>query len=221
VAVNTDFWSALSAAEASALQQRARRVTFARGQALLSEGQIADRILILRAGRVKITSTTRTGREVILAFRGPGELLGELAALDSEPRSATVVALERAEALALSPDEFRGFLADHGSATLTLLRILGQRLREADAGRIDFAAHDTLGRVAIRLLELCERFGTQEGEHVDIALALSQEELAGWAAASLESVGRALQTMRSLGWVQTSRRRIRVMDIAALRRAAS
>lgn len=218
--LSTDFWSALSASEAADLQGHGLRRAFARGQALLHEGQIADRILILRAGRVKITSTTAGGREVVLAFRGPGELLGELAALDGHPRSASVVALEPVEVLALAPLDFSSFLADHPAAALTLLRILSRRLREANARQIEFAAQDTLGRVATRLLELTERFGVPHDQHIEIALRISQEELAGWVGSSLESTARALQTMRTLGWIETHRRSIRVLDVAAVRRAA-
>jgi CRP/FNR family transcriptional regulator, cyclic AMP receptor protein len=78
-----------------------------------------------------------------------------------------------------------------------------------------------MGRVAHRLLELCDRFGDLEDGSVRIALPLSQEELAGWTGSSIESVGRALHTMRALHWITTRRREIRVLDVDALRRAAS
>ncbi len=193
---------------------------FARGQELAHEGQLADRVLLLRTGRVKITSTTPNGREVVLAFRGPGDLVGELAALDDHPRSATIRALEQVEALAVDRDEFLTLLAREPQASLALLQLLSRRLRDADVKRVEFAAFDTLGRVAVRLNELCDRFGEPDGPAIRIELPLSQEELAGWTGSSLESVGRALQTMRSLGWIETGRRVVRVLDAAALRNAA-
>ena len=197
--------------------------TFARGQALFHEGQLADRVLILRAGRVKVTATTSNGREVVLAFRGPGELLGDQAALDGLPRSATISAVEPVQALSLSAEAFRSFLAAHPSVALTLLGMLSRRLRDADAKRIEFSAFTTIERVAARLLELSERFGHEEGGSIRIGLPLSQEELAGATGASIESVGRALQTMRALKCIETRRREIRVLDreaLEALRRAA-
>jgi CRP/FNR family transcriptional regulator, cyclic AMP receptor protein len=219
-----DFWSALGEPAAAELAGLAAMRTFARGQALFHEGQLADRVLILRAGRVKVTATTSNGREVVLAFRGPGELLGEQAAFDGLPRSATISAVERVEALSLSAEAFRSFLAAHPSVSLTLLGMLSRRLRDADAKRIEFTAFTTIERVAARLLELSERFGLQEeGGSLRIELPLSQEELAGATGASIESVGRALQTMRSLKCIETRRREIRVLDreaLEALRRAA-
>ena len=216
-----DLWAQLQPEDAAALMARGVMRAFRKGQALCHERQLPDRVLVIRSGRVKISVTTSAGREVVLAFRGPGDLVGELSALDDEPRSATVVALERVEALAIGHSDFRAFLADHPRAALVLLRILTRRLRDADAKRIEAAAASSLERVASRLLELCERFGEDNDGFIEITLPLSQVELAGWAGASLESVGRALQTMRNLGWIETNRRHVRVVDLGALRSAAA
>jgi CRP-like cAMP-binding protein len=210
----------LEADDLAALTARGVPRTFARGQALFHVGQVPDRVLLLRSGRVKVEASTPSGRSVVLAVRGPGELIGELAALDEQPRSASIVALEPVEALALSHRDFVAFLLERPTAALALLRELSQRLRDADAKRIEYAAGGTLERVAARLLELCDRFGEEVDGAVEIALPLSQEELAGWTGSSVESVGRALQTMRSVGWIETSRRRIRVLAPDDLRRTA-
>lgn len=188
--------------------------TFARGQALFHEQQIADRVLVLRSGRVKVTATRR-GREIVLAFRGPGDLLGDLAALDGEPRSATVYAVERVEVLAIGAPAFRAFLQSQPAVALALAQMLGRRLRDADAKRIEFSLYTTIERIAVRLVEFAQRYGLDDRSG-SIALPLSQEELAGATGASLESVGRALQTMRSLGCIETRRREIRIIDRQAL-----
>ena len=215
-----DFLATLTAAEADALQRRGTFRRFTRGQALLHQGQVPDRVLLLRSGRVKVYSTTTTGKDVVLAVRGPGELVGELSALDDEPRSASIVALDPVEALVLSPADFRGFLAEHPAAALALLGMLSRRLRDADAKRMEYVAFNTMGRVALRIVEMAARFGEAKGDAIDLELPLSQEELAGWTGSSLESVGRALQTMRGLGWLETRRRQIRVLNLDAIRRAA-
>jgi CRP/FNR family transcriptional regulator, cyclic AMP receptor protein len=214
------FLATLTAADAEALLRRGTLRRFARGQALLHQGQIPDRVLLLRSGRVKVYSTTASGKDVVLAVRGPGELVGELSALDQEPRSASIVALDPVEAAVLSPADFRGFLTEHPAAALALLEMLSRRLRDADAKRIEYVAFNTLGRVALRIVEMAERFGEPKGDAIDLELPLSQEELAGWTGSSLESVGRALQVMRGLGWLETRRRQIRVLNLEAIRRAA-
>jgi CRP/FNR family cyclic AMP-dependent transcriptional regulator len=208
-----DFLSSLRPEDVAELNALGTVRTFERGQALFHEGQLVDRVLVLRSGVVKVTSTISTGREVGLAFRGAGELVGDLAALDGEPRSATIRAVQHVEALSLKAPGFRGFLEARPAVALVLLRTLARRLREADAKRIELSACTTIERVAARLLEFSERFGREdESGAMVIALPLSQEELAGATGASIESVGRALHTMRGLKCIETGRREIRILD---------
>ena len=166
-------------------------------------------------GRVKVVAMTAHGREVVLAFRGPGQLVGELAVLDGSPRSASVEAVERVDALSVGVDSFRSFLADHPAASLTLLGMLSRRLRDADAKRIEFSEFTTIQRVAARLLEYGKLFGRDEPGG-GLGVPLAQDELAGATGASIESVGRALQTLRKLKCVETRRRDIRILDVEAL-----
>ena len=216
----SQFLAALTPADADSLVRRGTIRTFSRGQALMHEGQIPDRVLVVRSGRVKVYSTTPTGKEVVLAVRGPGELVGELSALDQEPRSASIVALDRVEAVVLSSTEFRRFLLENPRVALWLLGMLSRRLRDADAKRVEYSTLPTLGRVAKRIVEIAEQWGETKGDVIEVDLPISQEDLAGWTGSSLESVGRALQTMRGFGWITTQRREIRVLDLEAIRRAA-
>jgi CRP-like cAMP-binding protein len=174
-------------------------------------------VLVLLDGRVKITAPTVDGHEAVLGFRGPGDLVGELGAVDGRPRGASVSALEPVTALACAGTDFRALLKSQPAVGAALLRVVVERLRGADDERADFGAHDVLGRVARRLCELAERFGTQEDGGIEIALPLTQEELAGWCGASREAVAKALATTRKLGWIETGRRTILITDIEALR----
>jgi CRP/FNR family cyclic AMP-dependent transcriptional regulator len=190
---------------------------YARGQALMHMGQVPREVYLLRSGHVKVSATTPTGRELLLAIRGPKELVGELSALDDQPRSATIVAIEPVEALALGHGRFRALVTEQPELALQVMRLLTERLRDADSKRVQLGGYTTLARVAFCLLELCERFGSAAVGGVEIALPVSQDELAGWAGASLESVARALATMRGLGWIETGRRAIRVRNLDAIR----
>jgi CRP-like cAMP-binding protein len=158
---------------------------------------------------------------VVLGLRGPGDLLGELGALDGQPRSASAIALDEVEALVLPAADFKTFLEAHPRAALAILEMLATRLRDADRKRVEFAAQDSLSRVAARIVELSDRFGVEHDEVIQIELPISQEELAGWTGCSRDSVVKALQTMRGLGWLETERRRITVRDLDALRRRAA
>jgi CRP-like cAMP-binding protein len=215
------FLAALSTEETAALRAPAVVRSFPRGTALFHERQAADRVLVVLQGCVKLSCVSEGGKEVVLAIRGPGDLLGELAAIDGEPRSATATALEPVEALSLSAGDFGSFLEAHPRVALALLAVLTRRLRDADRKRVEFAAEDTMTRVAARIVELSERFGDKVARGLEIDLPISQEELAGWTGCSRDSVVNALQAMRGLGWIETQRRQILVRDIDALRRHAA
>jgi CRP-like cAMP-binding protein len=95
--------------------------------------------------------------------------------------------------------------------------MLAARLRDADRKRLEFAALDTLGRVAWRLLELSERFGHEGEEGISVELPLSQEQLAAWCGASRESTVKALTSLRGLGCIATGRRHVVIRDLEGLR----
>lgn len=194
--------------------------SYRKGAVLLVEGESSDRVAVLVGGRVKVFVSTDDGREVVLSMRGPGDLIGELSFLDGAPRSATAAAVEEVRAATLTSAEFKAYLGSRPSVALVLLQMLSGRLREADAKLAEFTAHDSVGRVAKRLLELADRYGREEAGTTIIDLALSQEELAGWTGSSREAVSKALGALRQLGWVQTRRRGFVILDIGALRRRA-
>jgi CRP-like cAMP-binding protein len=212
------FTARLAPDELAAIRALAVARHFERGTTLMHQQEIPGRVLVIERGHAKVTRLTEEGREVVLAFRGPGDLLGEVSALGGEPRSATVRALEPLDALAIAAADFDNLLEQHPRMALVILRVVIERLRMADRQVFEFAAHQTLGRVARRLVELAERFGEPCDGGVRIALGLSQEELAGWAGASREATSKALHDLRAMDLIATERRHITVRSVDDLRR---
>jgi CRP/FNR family cyclic AMP-dependent transcriptional regulator len=214
-----DFLAALSDEERRALETTAARRRYAAGSILFHQGDDAGVVLVILTGRAKTSMVSPDGKEVVLGFPGPGELVGELSAIEGGARAATMSAVEDLETLALPGSAFRNLLESHPRLALVLWQVAATRLRGADRQRLEFAAYDVTGRVARRLVELADEQGADDGA-VELDLALSHEELAAWTAASREAVSRALMTLRQLGWIETRRRRIAVLDLPALRRYA-
>jgi CRP-like cAMP-binding protein len=214
------FLAQLAPEDAAEIRGRAGTRRFRAGEALMHEGERGREVMILLEGRVKVAFTTAEGREVVLGFCGPGDLLGELSVLDEAARSSSVLALEPVAALVLSAADFRALVTARPGLALELLRLVTRRFRNADRLRIEFAASRTLGRVAARVLELAEAYGEQGEEGVVIDLPISQEELAGWTGSSREAVAKALHTLRELDLLVTDRRRLTVRDPERLRRHA-
>ena len=184
----------------------------------MRSGDRVDSATVLLEGSVKVHKTAAEGSEVVLALLGPGDLLGEMSAVGDAERSADATALEAVEGLIVPVPDLRGFLSAHPHAMLALLELAVARLRLADLRRIEFATAGSLARVASRLVELAERFGSERDDGaVEIAIPLTQEELAAWSASSRESTARALHTLREVGVLETRRRRLIVRDLERLR----
>jgi CRP/FNR family transcriptional regulator, cyclic AMP receptor protein len=214
------FLATLTREEGDDLVRGGRPRRFARGATIVEEGEVVRRVAAVLSGRVKVSCFSDDGREIVLGALGPGDLIGELAAIDGEPCSATVTALEPVEAVVLSPANFIAFLDAHPRVTRALLVMVTQKLRDADRKRVEFGTHDTEGRVARRLVELVHQYGSGAEGSVRITLPLSQQELAGWTCSSREAVSKALRSLRACGWVETHRRGITVLDQVALARRA-
>ncbi|MGI5285902.1 Crp/Fnr family transcriptional regulator [Nonomuraea polychroma] len=213
-----EFLSMLTDEEAQALRTAGRIRRWDRGTAVMSEGDTSDWVLVLLEGRVKVSSHTSSGTEVVLAVRGPGGLLGDMSAIDGSPRSATVTALEPITGIVVR--DFPAFLETHGRIAVLLMKLVTERLRDSDRKRIEYGAFDTTGRVATRLIELAERYGEKTNSGVRVALPLSQDELAGWTGASREAVSKALRTLRDRGLIETGRRRVLIHDLDGLKKRA-
>jgi CRP/FNR family cyclic AMP-dependent transcriptional regulator len=213
-----EFMARLGPREREELVRRGRQRRWPAGASLFLEGESCSTVVIVVSGRVKIFSLTEHGEEIVLAVRGPGTLLGEFSAVDGEPRSASVSALEPVVALVVPIAAFIEYLRTNGAAGIALLQMVTAKLRDSDRKRVEFAAYDIAARVARRLVELADRFGEPDEHGVRIAVALSQDELAGWVGASREAVAKALRVLRSRGYVSTGRRTMTVLDIDGLRR---
>jgi len=216
------FLESLTAVERDALLSAGHVRRWSLGEVLFREGDTAGSAIVIVSGLVKIHKRGRDGDELILSLCGPGDLLGEVTAVQGAARSADAVALEDVEAATVAVADLRALLARYPRVALVLLELALRRLRLADQHRLEFAAAESLPRVTSRLLELAERFGVAgpDGTLV-VAMPISQEELASWAAASRESTARALRTLRELGLIETQRKRMVVLDADGLRQHAS
>ena len=202
---------------AAALRSNGMTRKFARGQALFTEGDLGERVFMIERGWVTLRTTGPDGEEMILALRGPGEVVGEMSAFDGAPRTATAVAVGEVEAIVAPARVIAETLEKDIAAANEFARILATRLRESDRQRLEYTVLDTLARVARRLLDLADRFGRPVDDGVKVELPLSQEELASWCGASRESTVKALRTLREVGAITTGRRVVTLHDREGLR----
>ena len=218
---NTRFLDLLDLVAKDALLALGTQRRFARGAMLMYEGEPGERVMILLQGRVKVTRVEPGGHETLLSIRDPADIVGELSLVAGQPRVASVTALEPVLALVVAAGSFRTYLERTPRVAVVLLEVVMRRFQDTTVKRSQFAASDTIGRLAARLVELCDRYGSAGEDGIEIDLPLSQDELAAWAGASRAGVAKALQTLRELSWIETHRRRIIVRDLDALRARAA
>ncbi|QXJ20255.1 Crp/Fnr family transcriptional regulator [Actinomadura graeca] len=218
------FWAALDRVQQAALRSAARPRHFAVKAPLVYQGDESDHVIIIERGWAKVTSATEDGHNVVLAVRGPGDLLAESAVLGGRTRSATVTALSPIRALVVPAARFTGFLDAHPEVWMLVTGTFVQRLDDSDRR---LKAHVT-SRGTRRLAQLLADLAELSAQHtppardgsIDIGPPLSQEELGSWMDASRETVARALNGLRRDGLIRTGWRKITVVDLPGLRAAA-
>ncbi|MEV8255879.1 Crp/Fnr family transcriptional regulator [Streptomyces huasconensis] len=214
------FLARLESEDREALLALGKELSFAPRIELLHQHEPSSHVLFIVHGWTKVTASAANGYEALLALRGPGDIIGESAALTGRPRSATVTALEPVRAVAVELQRFTGFLAERPAVSFALLGLTSDRTRAADRRRLEFASMNVKERFAILLLDLARTHGRRTEEGIELSVPLSKQELAGSVGASREMVQRLLKELRSRGAVVTGRRALVITRPDILRRIA-
>ena len=211
------LFQSLSEYDISSLAQLMECHTFKRGTVIFREGEEGKALYVVRSGVVKIASSTPGGDEIILAILSEGDFFGEMALLDTMPRSADAISLEASDLYILNRKEFLTFLWNNEAAIEAVLRALSLRLRKANDSLKDVSFMTIPARFAKKLLELCETHGLEEDGAVRIDLEIVQSDLAGMIGSTRESVNKELKVLRDKGVVSMEGKTIRVHNRARLR----
>jgi CRP-like cAMP-binding protein len=205
------LFDALPDAELAALATGLGRRTFGKGVFIFHKDSPGRVLYVIESGRVRLFVISETGQEISTNLFGPGEIFGELAALDGRPRATGAVAVETTVVLTLRREDLLRALETSPRLAMNLMAVLTDRLRYAMKGVEDLSYLDVNGRVAARLLDLAARGGMLE-ESLDSGLYLTQSELASWVAASRETVNKVLAAFRSKGLISLDGTRITILD---------
>ncbi|MGC5345048.1 Crp/Fnr family transcriptional regulator [Streptomyces sp. AM 4-1-1] len=190
--------------------------SFRERSVMLRQGSAGTHLLALTEGLAKVVCREPNGVVTWLAFRGPGDLLGEVSVFNGTPRTAEVVALTPCTAVVLEADRFRRFVEQRG-LVMELMRQALSRLRESDAHRTELLTLPLVARLARALLRLAELTAPGTGPDVVRLTGLSQEEIAQAIGVTRNAVITGLHRLRESGAVETARRVIVIKDMEALR----
>jgi len=205
---STPLFSVLTPVLLEELASRARVIRVSPREQLFCKGDPGDRLYLVIAGVIRISSLSPEGREVTYGLIKSGEMFGEIAVLDGGPRSADATAMETGELLALERRDVVDFLHRHPAQALHLLRVLCERVRRADSLLEDVVFLSLPGRLAKHLLALAGTVGTRRAPNAAATIHLSQQELADHIGISRESVNKVLSKWEQVGMVSLGRGQI-------------
>jgi CRP-like cAMP-binding protein len=188
--------------------------------ALFLEGDPPGTVFAIISGEVRITSASgAAGDDITLSTSGPGQLLGEVSAIDGLPRSASAYAVTDVDAVALPSGRFNQLLEEQPALAMRVMRLLANRLRRSTDERVHHRHGDAMTRIAARLVALAE----ERGHHVGtlVRIPTTQQEIASSLGGDREMTSRALAGLAGEGWIELRADGVDVMNLPSLRRLAA
>jgi CRP/FNR family transcriptional regulator, cyclic AMP receptor protein len=177
-------------------------MSHARGAKLFTEGDAARNVFVICFGQVKISSTSRDGKTMILKIAGPGDVMGLSAVLANVPHEVTAEAIEPCQVKTVRKQEFVEFLGRHGIASMHAAQSLSGEYMTVfhDAKRLALSG-SAAGRLARLLLDWARAAATASKPELRFTMALTHEEIANMAGTSRETVTRLLNQFRRDEWI--------------------
>ncbi|WP_103349227.1 Crp/Fnr family transcriptional regulator [Amycolatopsis sp. CA-128772] len=204
--------------DADGLLRLGRPVRLPAQQRVIRQGDAAQHSLLILQGAVKVVVDTERGRDVVIAVRGRGDLLGEMATLEHRPRSAHVVTCSPVQARVIHSADLAAFLSRNAVVCLAVAQMLSERLRFADRRGIDFVVCPAPVRVVRVLLDVVQQHGSCTAAGWEVGIPLSQAEIASMAGTGLSTVEKTFRRLESAGALGRRYRRVLIIDLPGLRR---
>lgn len=195
----------------------ARLERYTAGQMLFKKGDPGTSLMAILAGRVKISTLSADGEEVVLNILGPGQVFGEIALLDGKARTADATAIETSELVALDRGDFLPFLDQHSEIATRLIAVLCERLRWVSDIYDDVVFINVPARLAKKLLILAREFGVEtSGGAIEINIQLSQTDLGKMMGKTRESVSKVMREWQDRGLIRVENGYIKLLQPDAI-----
>jgi len=215
---SVSIFSDLSDVELVSISKKMTPYSYSKGEFIVMEEMEGQQCYFITHGSVKITRSSKEGREVILAILTAGEFFGEMSLLDGETRSANVLTLEETKVLALNRNDFMTTLEEYPRVSIQLLKELTIRLRKSDLQIASLTLSDAEKRIGLCILRLAGEQGTIRQGHVKIKKFPFQHDIANMAGTSRETVSRTLVLFEQNGLIQREGRQLTIVDYMQFQR---
>jgi CRP-like cAMP-binding protein len=225
----SDFWrlhgfdwlAGLSELESEHLLSRSTSKEWGRGEIVFGPASTPRSVYLLEKGLVRIFRVGEQGGEVTLGYVRPGEVFGELEAISDRARESFAQAIRPSLVWRIPIPELRRLMGSSPYLAVHIAEQMERRFKRVESRVESLALRDLRSRLGLVLVELAEDFGREVGGEVLIDLPLSQHDLATLVGASRQSVNQCLRDLHARQRIAYRKRRIALLDLAALRREAA
>ncbi len=195
----------------------AKHATLKRGASIFSKGDPGNSLVAVISGTVKISVSSADGRSAILNLIGPGEIFGEIAVLDDQPRTADATANTNCEIFVIDRREFLPFVRSQPALAMKFIELLCARLRWTSDQVEQIILQNLPGRLASALIRLTEKHKTAPGGRT---IAITQQEISEMVGMTRESINKQLRAWAARNWVRLEHGAIVVLNVEMLRELA-
>lgn len=198
---NIPLFSSLKDEELEAIDRLSLTKKCSKDTIILLEDEEGDTLFVITKGKVKVSTFSEGGKELIFTILGGGDFFGDMSLLDGRPRSATVISIEDTEMKMIRRSDFHILIEKHPKIALRLLEALTLRLRRTDERLESLALLDVTGRIAGVLLQLAEEQGEKSNHSVRIKYRPTHQELANMVGTTRETVTRVLKQLENKDYI--------------------
>ena len=209
---NIRLFDGISPSDMQEMEKITRMEEVKKRQPLYLTGDPSRNVYLLKRGRVKIANTAPSGKEVTFDILEPGEVFGELDAMEEAPRSTSAEALDDALICVIPRKDFNQYLAMHPTVTIKLTKLIGLRIKKIQSRVEDLVFRDVPARLAHLLSELSKTEGVADKQGIRLKVKLTHQEMANLIGCSRETVSTTMGLFRDDGLIQMDGRTITIVN---------
>jgi CRP/FNR family cyclic AMP-dependent transcriptional regulator len=188
-----------------------------RRQVIYLPGDPGDQVYFINGGRVKTSKVTRDGKELTLAYRGAGQVFGELAVVDGTPREEMAEAMKNAIITELPVEVFRELLLTDAKLCFEFMSEIARRRKQLETKLEHLVFKDVQAKLAALLLELGDEYGQETEVGVQVGLKITHQEMANLIGSTRETISLALAQFKKKGLLDMNGRTVVLLDLEGLR----
>ena len=210
------IFQTLSDEELARVAQHARDKCIKSKTVIYHEGSEREEVFILLEGLIKTYQVDQEGDEQVVSLLQSGDLFPHTSFFSLGPHSETAITLADSHLVIMPMRVFRQLILDMPTLSIELIDYMGMKIRELELRLRQVSGHDVNRRIIAFLVQLAEKMGVRQGDHIRIKCHITHQELASTIGSARESVNRLLNQLKKNKIIEMSRSEIIILDMQAL-----